>query len=175
MSACGILPQRFSPPCMTASICWKRSSGPTGKALHHTRKISAVFVWLAFVAIGLTVVAPVVSRTLAAAAVSAAHTAPHSMHMTGQMPAGHEPPHAQALQSAHQHDSEQPGDGGMLMEQCGYCGLLGHSPLLMVIVWLPNLLTPPRPYVPVPPTLHRGPDRSTLTAAPRGPPAFLHC
>lgn len=143
--------------------------------MRRTRKISTLFVWLALIAIGLTVVAPVISRTVAAVAASTPHAVHHDMDMSMQTPAGHEHAHGPAPQQAHQHDSGHADHDGMLMEDCGYCGLLGHSPLLFVIAWLPNVLPPARPQRLVPPTLRGGPERSTLTAAPRGPPAFPYC
>ncbi|WP_161940595.1 DUF2946 domain-containing protein [Rhodanobacter thiooxydans] len=147
---------RLSKPCV----------GLPGKSLRHARKIRVLFAWLALFALGLTIVAPVVSRTLASVAASSAHDAPHAMHMAMEMPAGD----AGEQPSGDTHDDHD----GMPMEQCGYCGLLGHSPLLVVIAWLPGLLpqqASSRPVVPTAP--RRGSERSTLTAVPRGPPAFL--
>lgn len=136
--------------------------GLRGKCLRQLRRIRVVFAWLALLALGLAIVAPVVSRTLAA---STAHDAPHAMQMAMPMPAADTA--AQPPGDAHvDHD-------GMPMEQCGYCGLLGHSPLLLVIAWLPGLSPQPGPHPAVPTAPRRGPERSTLTAVPRGPPAFL--
>lgn len=142
----------------------KPAVGLPGKPLRHARKIRVLFTWLALLALGLTIVAPVVSRTLASIAATP-HHAPHAMQMAMQMPAGDAG--AQPPDDAHvDHD-------GMLMEQCGYCGLLGHSPLLVVLAWLPGLLPQDSSRPAVPATPRCGPERSTLTAVPRGPPAFL--
>ncbi|MGB3460553.1 DUF2946 domain-containing protein [Rhodanobacter lindaniclasticus] len=132
--------------------------------MRHTRKIRVLFAWLALFALGLTIVAPVVSRTLASVAASSVHDARHTMDMAAPIPAGHADSHP----SDHAHVDHD----DMLMEQCGYCGLLGHSPLLLVIAWLPGLLPQAAPRQPVPTAPQRGPERSTLTAVPRGPPAF---
>lgn len=133
--------------------------------MRRTRKIRVFFAWLALIALGLTIVAPVVSRTLASVTASSAHGAHHGMDMSAEMTAGHV--------DANRHDNPHSDHDGMLMDQCGYCGLLGHSPLLIVIAWLPGLLPQATPRQPVPAAPARGPERSTLTAAPRGPPAFL--
>ncbi len=131
--------------------------------MRRTRKIRALFAWLALFAFGLTIVAPVVSRTLASVAADSAHSGHHGMD--GHMGTGHA--------DADQPDRARNDHDGMLMEQCGYCGLLGHSPLLIVIAWLPGLLPGATPRQPVPTAPQRSPERSTLTAVPRGPPAFL--
>lgn len=133
--------------------------------MRRTREIRIFFAWLAWFALGLTIVAPVVSRTLASVTASAAHGAHHAMDMSAQMTAGHA--------DTHRHDNARGDHDGMLMEPCGYCSLLGHSPLLIVIAWLPGLLPRATPRQPVPTAPQRSPERSTLTAVPRGPPAFL--
>lgn len=132
--------------------------------MRRTRDIRALFAWLALFALGLTIVAPVVSRTLASVTASSAHGAHHAMDMTARMPAGHA--------GTHRHDDAHVDHDGMPMDQCGYCGLLGHSPLLIAIAWLPGLLPRAAPRQPLPTAPQRNPERSTLTAAPRGPPAF---
>ncbi|MGY3039442.1 hypothetical protein ACVWWQ_001029 [Rhodanobacter sp. TND4EL1] len=137
--------------------------------MRRTRKIRVLFAWLALIALSLTIVAPVVSRSLAGVTTNGAHGAHHGTNMSAQM--GADDAHAQ---SAHTHVDTYSDHDGTLMEQCGYCGLLGHNPLLIVIAWLPGLLpqTPPRQLTR--PSSQRGPEHSTLTAVPRGPPAFLH-
>lgn len=139
--------------------------GLRGKPLRQVRRIRVVFAWLAAVALGLTIVAPVVSRTLAGIAADDARDATHAMHMAMPMPA--------ADAAAQPSDDVHVDHDGMSMDQCGYCGLLGHSPLLLVIAWLPGLSPRPGPQPGVPTAPRRGPERSTLTAVPRGPPAFL--
>jgi hypothetical protein len=134
-------------------------------SLRQVCRIRVVFAWLALLALGLTIVAPVVSRTLAGIAADGPHDTPHAMQMAMPMPAADAA--AQPPGNAHvDHD-------GMPMEQCGYCGLLGHSPLLLVLAWLPGLSPQAGPHPAVPTAPRRGPERSTLTAVPRGPPAFL--
>lgn len=129
--------------------------------MRRTQKIRVFFTWLALLAIGLTVMAPVVSRTLASVTASVAH---HDIDTAAQMPAEHA--------DAHPHDHAPVDHDDMSMEECGYCGLLGHSPLLIVIVWLPGLSPQAAPRQAAPTAPQRGPERSTLVAVPRGPPAF---
>lgn len=109
--------------------------------------------WLAIVALWLTIVAPVVSQTLASpldALVSIGWCGTHHDDGTQSPPAGH------------------------LLEKCGYCGLLsGHSILPDAPpVLLPGTLLPgPRLAMPMPPA------RSSivrLAARPRGPPVTAH-
>lgn len=135
--------------------------------MRHARKTRSLFAWLALIALGLTIVAPVVSRTLAGVNTSPAQHAHHDMDMSMQMP-------SDDAHAPNQHDGIHDDRGGMLMEQCGYCGLLGHNPLLIVIAWLPGLLPQTPARLLTRPSPQRGPEHSTLTAAPRGPPAFLH-
>ncbi len=109
--------------------------------------------WLAMAAMWLTIVAPVVSQTLSSSRSTPALGAScdgHADDMTHPSP-----PH------------------GHLMEQCGYCGLLSHSPTLTGAVWLPHLL-PPAVDLPhgIPKALPWMRD-TLLAAAPRGPPVFV--
>lgn len=106
--------------------------------------------WLAIVALWLTIVAPVVSQTLATspldALVSIGWCGPHHDDGTPSPPAGH------------------------LLEKCGYCGLLsGHS----ILPDAPPLLSagpsPSGRWLAMP----EPPARSSivlLAAEPRGPP-----
>lgn len=109
--------------------------------------------WLAIVALWLTIVAPVVSQTLASpldALVSIGWCGTHHDDGTQSPPAGH------------------------LLEKCGYCGLLsGHSLLPAAApVLLPGTLLPgPRLAMPMP--LARG-TIVLLAAEPRGPPVTTH-
>ena len=109
--------------------------------------------WLAIVALWLTIVAPVVSQTLASpldALVSIGWCGTHHDDGTQSPPAGH------------------------LLEKCGYCGLLsGHSILPDAP---PSLPAAPTLYglwraMPEPPA--RG-SIVLLAADPRGPPVFAH-
>lgn len=135
--------------------------------LRRTRKIRVLFAWLALLALGLAIVAPVVSRTLTGVHAGSAHGAHHEMDMSAQM-------HVDDAHAQHEHDQTSSDHTGMPMEACGYCSLLGHHPLLIVIVWLPGLLPQATPHLLALPSAHRDSEHSTLTAAPRGPPAFLH-
>lgn len=112
--------------------------------------------WLAFAALWLIVAAPVVSQCLAGPSVDMAM----AMHCDGAMDHG--------------------GHGGMpdplapSMDKCGYCGLLGHSPVLGSVPWLPPLpLSCPARLEAVFPAMP--PARlQVLAAAPRGPPVRLN-
>lgn len=116
-----------------------------------------VVAQLAFVAIWLTIVAPVISRVLplwgTASAASDMACAEHMGHATD--PDGTHP----QLPST---------------DQCGYCSLVGHSPFLVEASWVPALL-PQVSYLPP-----RLPDGwhirrySLLASAPRAPPGFAN-
>lgn len=109
--------------------------------------------WLAIVALWLTIVAPVVSQTLASpldALVSIGWCGTHHDDGTQSPPSGH------------------------LLEKCGYCGLLsGHSilPDAAPALAAHSALTGPRLAMPPPPA--RG-GIVLLAAEPRGPPARVH-
>lgn len=108
--------------------------------------------WLAIVALWLTIVAPVVSQTLA--------NPLDSLISIGAC-------------GIHHPDGTQTPPSGHLLEKCGYCGLLaGHSilpdgapavvPPLLRLGLLPVAALPPE----------RG-SAILLAAAPRGPPVIL--
>jgi hypothetical protein len=110
--------------------------------------------WLAVVALWLTIVMPVVSRVLPASSNSAS---------LGLWCTGHgldNAPHPGA-----------PTDPVSSMDKCGYCGLLGHSPLCLgaaTALLPPSMLPAPTPVfvaITTPPHVRR------LGARPRGPPA----
>lgn len=110
--------------------------------------------WLAIVALWLTIVAPVVSQTLASspldALVSIGWCGPHHDDGTPSPPTGH------------------------LLTKCGYCGLLsGHSILPAAPSLLPAgpLLSGLWLAMPEPPARSR---TVLLAAAPRGPPVAAH-
>ncbi|SFS17807.1 Protein of unknown function [Dyella sp. OK004] len=112
--------------------------------------------WLAIAAMWLTIVAPVISQTVLPATHAPAmhHGAGCGKHAEQTPPLS--PPHDHAL------------------EKCGYCGLLGYSPMLPGAIWLPPILPP---VAAVPANLPRALPATrlaTLAAAPRGPPAFAH-
>jgi Protein of unknown function (DUF2946). len=104
-------------------------------------------------AMWLTIVAPVVSQTLPSSRSTPAHGASCGGH-AGDVTHPSSP---------HSH----------LMEKCGYCGLLSHSPTLTGAVWLPQLLPPvialPHDFPKALPWMRN----TLLAAAPRGPPAFV--
>lgn len=120
----------------------------------HSRGVA----WLAFFAIWLTLVAPVVSQVVAAVG---------SPAMASASPAcaehlGH------AVPPATPHPSVPPTD------RCGYCTLVAHSPVVIAAAWLPLLL--PRtaylpPALPAAPGLRR---HAWLATTPRGPPGFVN-
>lgn len=103
------------------------------------------------VALWLTIVAPVISQTVANPLDSLI-----SMGACG----------------VHHADGSQTPPAGHPLEKCGYCGLLaGHS----LLPETASLTAPPTfakaPVLPLPAPAMRGADRC-LAAAPRGPPAF---
>ncbi|MGP1666140.1 MAG: DUF2946 domain-containing protein [Rhodanobacter sp.] len=120
------------------------------------RTIRRWFAWLALVAIGLSVVAPVVSQTLAgmASASSDVICAEHGDQTPESPPPA---PHHPAG-----------------MQHCGYCGLLAHSPAPARVVWHANATHPRTQPVSARPHASVRPARWALQAAPRGPPVFAH-
>lgn len=111
--------------------------------------------WLAFAAMWLLVAAPTISQVLAVApAMAMAGSAMHCDEHAGH--GGDASPHAPSL------------------DKCGYCDLLGHSPIVSSVAWLPAA-TPPSPYRPLSfPSTPRSSRALLLSAAPRGPPADLN-
>nr|WP_284733841.1 MULTISPECIES: DUF2946 domain-containing protein [unclassified Dyella] len=111
--------------------------------------------WLAFAAMWLLVAAPPISQVLAAAPVMAmADGAMHCDEHAGH--GGDASPHPSSL------------------DKCGYCDLLGHSPVVSSVAWLPPA-TPPSPYrLPWFLSAPRTSRTLLLSAAPRGPPADLN-
>lgn len=108
--------------------------------------------WLAMAALWLTIVAPVVSRTLPDA---------QSMPDLGAWCTSH---------GLSDHHPPAPSAPPMHMDDCGYCTLLGHSPLVSshAIVFL----APPSPPAPslVPWATGARYVEPVLSANPRGPP-----
>jgi len=104
----------------------------------------------------LIIAAPVISQSLSPSAATSHLGHGHGGHVHAMGHPSSPPPHDH------------------LLEKCGYCGLLGTSPTLMGAVWLPSILPP----VAAMPLFH--PVRlpwvrsSSLAAAPRGPPVFVH-
>lgn len=108
--------------------------------------------WLAIVTLWLTIVAPVVSQTLASpldALVSIGWCGPHHDDGTQSPPAGH------------------------LLEKCGYCGLLcGHS-LLPPIDGAPAVPRSATAQILPLAGQPRRPGLRALATSPRGPPAAV--
>lgn len=117
------------------------------------RAIPRKFVaWLGIVALWLTVVMPTVSRLL-----PPAWTPP----ALGAWCTGH------GLANLH---PEAPSTPPLSIDRCGYCGLLGHSPLLpgAVVAALPSI--GPSQSEPASRVVAMAPSSRWLGARPRGPP-----
>lgn len=116
-----------------------------------------VVAWLAFVAIWLTIVAPVVSRVMP---VQAAMPAMAGMACPEHMG------HATDPGTPHPHPPST--------EKCGYCTLIGHSPVLATAAWVPALL-PQTAFLPAAfPDESHVRRHSLLAPTSRGPPGFLN-
>ncbi len=119
--------------------------------------------WLAMVAMWLTIVAPVVSQTLASHA-SMGEAASHASQMT-HMGHGHA--------SEHGHVPAEPPPDPDPMVFCGYCSLFYHTSVLPSVDWQPRLPGP------LPSRMLAAPVASSpfvpplLSAAPRGPPVSV--
>lgn len=110
--------------------------------------------WLATIALWLTIVAPVISQTLPAAP---------SLDL-GAWCTGH------GLSDQH---PAAPGDPLAHTERCGYCGLLGHSPLLPGVASLTLVSIDLLNLAPVLPVVAGEVSPRLLSAHPRGPPALI--
>jgi len=110
--------------------------------------------WLAMAAMWLTIVAPVVSRVLPDAQMSPA---------LGAWCTGH------GLSNQH---LSSPSDPASSLDHCGYCTLLGHSPLVSgdAIVFSPPAL--PAAAAPLLWVFRASYVEPVLSASPRGPPAL---
>jgi len=122
------------------------------RKLTHQRFVA----WLAMAAMWLTIVTPVVSRALPDA---------QSMPDLGAWCTGH---------GLSAHHPSAPSDPALHVDHCGYCTLLGHSPLLSshTIVFS----TPTLPAASVPRLWASGATyvEPVLSANPRGPPTLRH-
>jgi hypothetical protein len=122
------------------------------RKLRHKRCIA----WLAMVAMWLTIVAPVVSRVLPDSQMSPALGAWCTGHVL-----------------SNQHPSS-PSDPTSSLDHCGYCTLLGHSPLVSgdAIVFSPPAL--PAAVVLQSWVFRASYTEPVLSANPRGPPLLRH-
>jgi len=115
--------------------------------------------WLAMFAMWLTIVAPVVSQTVAATSWSpdlGGWCEGHAGLVVHSVP--------------HQTDPHAPSS-----DKCGYCGLLGHSPSLAGTSWQPpSVVWQGACALTILPTRNAHTARVLLAAAPRGPPVFFH-
>ncbi|SEJ00765.1 Protein of unknown function [Frateuria terrea] len=140
---------------MIRAASWLR--GQQGNEVGRSDTHRRVVAGLAFVAIWLTIVAPVISRVLplwaAAPATSDMACAEHMGHATD--PHG---PHPQLPST----------------DRCGYCALVGQSLFLVEAAWLP-IVPPQASYLP--PHLPDGwhiRRYSSLAPTPRGPPGSVN-
>ena len=117
------------------------------------RRQQGFVAWLAIVALWLTIVAPVVSQTVADPLDSLISIGACGVH------------HA---------DGTQTPPSGHPLEKCGYCGMLaGHS--LLPDATLPSLAASMLAGLTLPaPVVASGSDDRILAAEPRGPPGFAH-
>lgn len=130
------------------------------------RPTQALFVWLAFVAIGLSAFAPMVSQLLIVPAIGQQTIGLDAMADMGPYCHGHAP--TASTPAVSDRDANH---GGMPMEACGYCSFMAHHP---VVATVPVILMRP-------PALLAAAAQDTLPlralfapwlfdAAPRGPP-----
>lgn len=117
-----------------------------------------VVTWMAFVALWLTVVAPVISRLL-----PTAHDAMPAMSGMGCVEHMGHPAHPAA-----------PDPLAPATDKCGYCTLVGQSPVVIAALWVPVLL-PHTPYLPPAlPDARAARGHTWLAPTPRGPPGFVN-
>lgn len=114
----------------------------------------------------LLVAAPPISQWLASPAMAAASDMP-----------------GMAMPDAAVHCDEHAGHGDSpsplqphapAWAKCGYCDLLGHSPAMSSVAWLPAAAVPSPHRLSLFGSAPRTPRRLLLAAAPRGPPADVN-
>ncbi len=108
--------------------------------------------WLASVALWLSIVAPVISQALPAA----------SGFDLGAWCTSH---------GLDEHHHAAPGEPMAPLDHCGYCGLLGHSPLLPGVASLELPAADLHDLAPAAPAAQAAPRPRVLSAPARGPPA----
>jgi len=120
-------------------------------------RIRKHITWLAFAAMWLLVVAPAISQVLAA-----------SPHIHGLAATG-----AAALcgeHADHGNDASTPQPHAPSLAKCGYCDLMGESPVVSNVSWVAPAPPPLDRFVQPLSSAPRSPHRHPLVAAPRGPP-----
>jgi hypothetical protein len=145
-----------------------------GKKLIRRRTSRRFVAWLAVAAMWLLVAAPTVSRVLPSLLSSdmGAWTAAHalsddhaSMPGMGDMP-------GMADMPGMPHVPDAPSDPTQHMDQCGYCAMLAHTPLLSGGVVALLLAAPLPALAPVMRTNVAWHAQPLLSANPRGPPSI---
>ncbi|HET6552801.1 MAG TPA: DUF2946 domain-containing protein [Dyella sp.] len=96
--------------------------------IHRRAKSHRVVAWLALLAMGLMLFAPLVSRALESASAMPAMSMADCMDMPGMAP--NQADHASGKH--HQEAARDPASPST--DACGYCSLLFHSPALAVTV-----------------------------------------
>jgi hypothetical protein len=137
------------------------------------RRTSRRFVaWLAIAAMWLLVAAPTVSRGLPAL-VSGGLVVGHASHGLGDEHSSMAGMPDMVGMPAMPGMPEMPGDPAQHMDQCGYCVLLSHTPLLSGAFVVPLLAAPSPAVAPVMSVVASRPAQPLLSANPRGPPSIL--
>ncbi|WP_428993982.1 DUF2946 domain-containing protein [Dyella terrae] len=143
------------------AACYISSTSPAASAIYVLRRKAhrQIVTWLAWLAIALVVVAPLVSRVMPAHG-----SMPGMAGMAGMM--GSDCPHV-VVGGDH---PDRPADA---TDRCGYCVLLDHQSPLAAHVILHLLPALPRAFMSV--ALHEADVRKTAyeDARPRGPPRFV--
>lgn len=144
-------------PCLVRS-CLEPTQGfgESGKRLSRSNTRRRFVTWLAMAALWLLVVAPTVSQTLSSLS---------SWPDLGAWCTGH------GLSDQHSSPST-PDHPGPHTDKCGYCVLLGHSPLLGGGGLAISIVAPVPAARPTAGTVHRWYALPLLSAHPRGPPSI---
>jgi len=130
-------------------------------AVFRKRTHSRFVAWLALAAMWLTVVMPVISRSMP--------NMPDGVGVMGAMDHGCR---GSSHESSKQHHPSTAPDPSSTLDKCGYCGLFCHSPMVA------GTSLPPLPPLAFPaatllsPAVPSGPTPHLLSAPPRGPPSL---